>query len=109
MGSGVITFFISRMSKGYDARGAAEAALIGTGPAIIIEQNKRIAALTADSSRLWTQIQDGYERERKCHNEIQTLQGQISEQRHQIRDLQTKVIALEKKLGILRDDEELDA
>lgn len=105
IGSGLITFWISRLSKSYDARGAAEAALIGTGPAIIIEQNKRIAALTADSHRLWTQIQEGYERERRCRDEIQVLQGQMGEQRHQIRELQTKVLALEKQLGILQDDD----
>ena len=103
IGSGLVTFWISRLSKSYDARGAAEAALIGTGPAIIIEQNKRIAALNADTAKLWDQIQQGYARERKCHEEIQQLQTQVTDQRHQIRSLETKVYALERQLGVLKD------
>lgn len=92
------------MSKNFDARGAAEAALIQMPGPIIIEQNRRIAALTEGFERQWQQIQEGHERERKCQEEINTLQDQIRDQRHEIRELQTKVNALERKLGTLRDE-----
>ena len=105
--SGVVTWWVSRLSKMYDARGAAEAALIGSGPTIIAEQNRRIQAIQDDNNRLWKQVQEGYERERKCQNEINVLQGQVSEQRHQIRTLETKVLALEHRLGTLKDDGDL--
>lgn len=104
VGTGLVSFFISRLSKNYDARGAAEAALIGSGPTIIAEQNRRIQAIQDDNGRLWRQVQEGHERERKCQNEIQALQDQVREQRHQIRDLQTKVFALERQLGTLKDE-----
>jgi peptidoglycan hydrolase CwlO-like protein len=94
--SGVVSYWISRLSKTYDARGAAEAALIGSGPTIIAEQNRRI-------SELWDQMQAGHKRERKCQEEVNALQTQVTDQRHQIRDLQTKVTALEYKLGTLDD------
>ena len=100
--SGVVSWWISRVSKIYDARGAAEAALIGSGPTIIAEQNRRIEAIQEDNGRLWRQVQEGYERERKCQSEINTLQAEVSEQRHQIRSLEQKVLALERQLGTLR-------
>ena len=99
--SGVVSWWISRVSKIYDARGAAEAALIGSGPTIIAEQNKRIQAIQEDNGHLWKQIQEGHERERKCQVEINVLQTEVSEQRHQIRALEQKVIALERQLGII--------
>lgn len=96
--SGLVTFIIARASKGYDARSAAEAALIGTGPTIIAEQNRRIQAIQEDNGRLWAQVQESYQRERECRVEISELQNQLSEQRHSVRDLEQKVIALERKL-----------
>ncbi len=102
--SGLVSFFITRLSKNSDARGAAEAALIGTGPTIIAEQNRRIQAIQEDNSNLWRQIQEGHERERKCQDEINVLQEQSRDLRHKIRDLQQKVNALEFKLGTLKDN-----
>lgn len=101
--TGTVTYIVGRLSKNYDARGAAEAALIGTGPTIIAEQNRRIQSIQEDNGRLWRQIQEGHDRERKCQEEIGELREQVREQRHQITDLETKVNALERRLGILKD------
>jgi septal ring factor EnvC (AmiA/AmiB activator) len=102
--SGIVSWWISRLSKSFDARGAAEAALIGTGPTIIAEQNRRIQAIQEDNGRLWQQVQEGHVREQKCQEEVNTLQEQVRDQRHQIRELQTKVNALEHKIGTLDED-----
>lgn len=103
--TGIISYLVARSTKVYDARGAAEAALIGAGPTIIAEQNRRIEAIQNDNGRLWKQIQEGYTRERQCQENMGKLQMQITDQRHQIRDLQAKVVALEFKLSRLTGNE----
>jgi hypothetical protein len=94
----ILTYGVTRVGKGYDARAAAEAALIGTGPTIIAEQNRRISALTEDSGRLWVQIQESYKRERECRDSLTVLQDEFNDQRREIRDLHQKMIALEARL-----------
>lgn len=87
----LMAYGLTRASKGHDARVAAETALANAAPGIIAEQNKRISGLQAEMDRLWLQLNGVYERERKC-------QEQLSEYRHQVRDLEQKVVALEFKL-----------
>lgn len=94
--TGAFTFLVMRSSKHYDARSAAEAALIGTGPTIIAEQNKRIASMQTEINNLWAQMQQSYKSERECRE-------QLTDFRHQNRDLATKIYALEKRLGLLED------
>lgn len=91
-----LAFAAGRYNKGFDARTAAEAALIGTGPTIIAEQNRRIEGLQREMDRLWKQLREVNEREREC-------QDQLREQRHQLRDQDQKIIALEHRLGIARE------
>lgn len=63
IGAAVITFAVARFGKSWDARGQAEAALMGIGPAIIQEQNKRIGNLTEQIEALW-------KRDRECREEL---------------------------------------
>lgn len=104
--TGIISYLIARTTKIYDARGAAEAALMNMPPLIIAEQNRRIHTIQEDNERLWKQLQEGYARERKCQEDVNKLQTQVTDQRHQIRDLETKVNSLEFKLNRLRGAEE---
>lgn len=78
---GAVSFTIARMSKNSDARGAAEAALIGIGPAIITEQNRRIEILNKEVARLWSEWRKAIEREQECRRRLDAL-----EQRNKDRD-----------------------
>lgn len=71
LGSGVIMFIVARATKNFDARGQAEAALIGIGPKIIEEQNKRIDSLTKSIDTLWAA-------ERKCQTDLATALNRIA-------------------------------
>ena len=97
----ILTFWLTRISKGGDARAAAEAALFNSSPTIIAEQNKRIAGLQTEMDRLWGQLNEVYTREREC-------QDQLQECRHQVRDLGQKIVALEFKLGRMEKDGSVD-
>lgn len=89
-----LTYGLTRVSKGNDARIAAETALANAAPGIIAEQNKRITGLQEEMDRLWTQLHEVYAREREC-------QDQLRDYRHQVRDMEQKVVALEFKLSRL--------
>jgi len=91
VGTGVVSLLIGRISKGFDARGAAEAALIGTGPAIITEMNRQNGLLQAEITRLWTQAREYSDREQKCRQELAECQFNL-------RSMEQRVIALEHKL-----------
>lgn len=91
-GTGVVTFVVTRLSKGHDARGQAEAALIGTGPTIIAEQNRRISGMQKDLDRMWVELQEMAKRERKCRDDL-------AETRFELKGAQQAIIALEYKLG----------
>lgn len=66
----VLTYLFSRFGKAADARGAAEAALMGLGPAIIQEQNKRIAQASAQIEALW-------KRDEECRRELRASAERI--------------------------------
>lgn len=68
--TGVITYGISRISKSSDARGQYEATLLGIGPKIIEEQNRRIDEL----SRQW---RDCIQREQECQSQLRTAFSRI--------------------------------
>jgi septal ring factor EnvC (AmiA/AmiB activator) len=88
----LLTWFLTRISKGNEMRAAADAAIHNAAPTIIAEQNKRIGDLQTEMDRLWTQLNDVYEREREC-------QDQLREYRHQVRDLEQTVVMLKFKLN----------
>lgn len=89
--TGVFAWAVNRLSKGYDARGAAEAALIGTGPVIIAEQNLRINGLQTEMSRLWDQLREALDREQRC-------QRDLAECMFKLKDVEQKMIAVEYQL-----------
>lgn len=91
-----LAFVAGRYNKGFDVRTAAESAFMGMMPQVIKEQNERIDAQSREIARLWDQLRDVNKREQHC-------QSELSEQRHQLRDQQQKIIALEHKLGIARE------
>lgn len=70
-GTGLITYFVNRSTRNFDARGQAEAALIGIGPKIIEEQNKRIDSLTKSLDLLWAA-------ERKCQVDLGAALARIA-------------------------------
>lgn len=72
-----ITFLFARYGKGLDAREQAEAALMGIGPAIIAEQNKRIAQLSDDIAAIW-------EREHDCRVQLNEAQKRIDMLEHRM-------------------------
>jgi uncharacterized coiled-coil protein SlyX len=93
VGTGVMTLLVTRYGKHHDARGLAEAELLGIGPKIIKEQNDRIASQRDEIDGLWKELQRVVERERKC-------QSDLIECLFQLRSAQQRIIALEKRLGL---------
>lgn len=75
--SGVVSYWIARISKAYDARGAAEAALIGSGPTIIAEQNRRMGEMQTEINRLWHEVQLAHKREQKCMQRVSVLEARL--------------------------------
>lgn len=69
--TGVVTITITRWGKNLDARGLAEAALIGIGPQIITAQNIRIDALSR-------QCDDCWKREKECRDELDRQKREMS-------------------------------
>lgn len=69
--TGVITYGISRISKASDARGQYETTLLGIGPKIIEEQNRRIDEL----SKQWREI---WQREQECRHDLNTALRRIA-------------------------------
>lgn len=69
--TGVVTIGITRWGKNLDARGLAEAALIGIGPQIIAQQNTRIDSLSR-------QCDDCWRREKECRDELDRQKTSMS-------------------------------
>src|SRR6478735_3509371 len=92
--TGFFTYVVTRSAKHHDAKMFAEAALLQSGPAIIAEQNKRIAILQKSMDDLWERLQQTGAREEECRDELREL-------RHQNHDLQTKIIILDDRLAKL--------
>lgn len=74
---GVVTYGVGRLGKGHDARAAAEAALIGIGPTIIAEQNRRIGAMNDDVQRMWGQLRESFAREQECLSRLNALERML--------------------------------
>ena len=81
----VVTYLISRATRNFDARGQAEAALIGIGPKIIEEQNRRISDLSAENARMWTIVQEHRTEiirlsaiEAQCQNDLRQALARIA-------------------------------
>lgn len=68
--TGIVTYLITRFGKAADARGLAEAALVGIGPIIIEGQNKRISELTNQVDMLWT-------RDSECREKLAAAAARI--------------------------------
>jgi hypothetical protein len=75
--TGIVTYLITRSSKGMDARSTAEAALIGIGPSIIANQNIRISALETEHTRLWKELVEAQYRERTCLQRLFIIERQL--------------------------------
>ena len=65
-----LTFLVGRISKNWDARGQAEAALLGIAPPIIAELNKHIAQLNEQIEALW-------KRDYECRRELEKAKQRI--------------------------------
>lgn len=85
-------YLFSRLSKRFDARTAAEAALLGTGPAIIKEQIARITELERNYTLLWDKLGEALTREIQCQNDLAAC-------RREHQQLALRVGALEGRLG----------
>jgi hypothetical protein len=92
--SGVVTLVggvaLAYFARRFDARGQAEAALIGIGPQIIVAQNVRIDALSR-------QVEDVYKREQDC-------QRQLSDANHKIAESERRIRLLEDRFPRFGDD-----
>ena len=73
----VLAFAAGRFNKGFDARVAAEAALIGAGPAIIAAQNERMRLMGDQIVELWKQLNEAQVAERRCTEELIRLRLRI--------------------------------
>lgn len=106
VGGGIVTvlagYTVFRLSKAFDARSQAEAALIGIGPQIIKEQNDRIDRLNVridDQSKtidtLWT-------RERECREELTACRDEMGaidrRYRHFVSSLLQHVLIMRRML-----------
>jgi len=98
--TGLFTYLVMRSTKYHDLRIAAESALLQSGPAIIAEQNKRIATLQKNIDDLWERLQQTTLREEECRDELREL-------RHQNRDFQTKIIMLDDRLAKLESKKDV--
>jgi len=92
--TGLITYIVARRGKNDDARSAAEAALIGSGPEIIRQMNERTLQLQQEISKLW-------ERDRECHDDLDRMRRIVNERDFTIRELEQKLIAVDHKLNRL--------
>ena len=85
--SGVISLVggvaIAMVAKRFDARGQAEAALIGIGPQIIREQNTRIDQLSS-------QIDDIYRREQECQRDLRETRRDLGHALQRIRAIEDR-------------------
>lgn len=81
--TGIVTITITRWGKNLDARGLAEAALIGIGPQIIAQQNTRIDMLSR-------QCDDCWKREKECREEL-------DRQKTRMHDALKRISALEQR------------
>ncbi len=77
-------YVVARLSKGRDARDAAEAALIGTGPTIITELHKQMSVLYAEIGRLrnenekiWGEVRQSRQAERECRDELEDMRRRM--------------------------------
>ena len=68
--TGAIGFLVVWYGRRFDARGQAEAALMGIGPVIIQEQNKRIDELSRANDDLWR-------REHQCQRDLSELRSRM--------------------------------
>lgn len=80
----VLGFGLAKLAKGHDARSTAEAALIGIGPQIIVDQNKQISELRDDLTRMWERLNESTAREQACQRQLIEHERKISDQNGRI-------------------------
>lgn len=91
---GAVTYFFNRMKGGFDARAAAEAAIVAAGPAIITQLNARAQHMQEEINRLWA-------RDRECQDDLDKMRQVINERDYALRELEQKNIILERRLARL--------
>lgn len=101
-----VGYVVARLSKHHDARGLAEAELIGAGPKIIEQQNKRIDAMQGEITRLWGEARAAYGRENDALTRERECRDELSEANHSLRQHAQRIVAMERRLGI---EEEISA
>lgn len=104
VGTGAVGYIVARLSKGTDARGLAEAELIGAGPKIIEQQNKRIDAMQGEITRLWGEARSAYDRERAALSRERECRDELSDANRDLRQHAQRIVVMERRLGIEEDE-----
>lgn len=101
---GVLGYLFKLAGRGHDSRAAAEAALIGISPPIIVALNDRVEQLENRNSELWKEIGRQADLNRGCEQRCTEMGEQLYATKRELYDTKRDLAAAKQRISVLEQN-----